>query len=87
MVVKPTGSCAWKISVPSSVLLELREHVCTKTKELSSILLLVEDVSIKLQQIQQVNYLASKKNYRYHIPRETKNMQFYITKVAILDLS
>ena len=32
-----------------------------QTKELSSILLLVEDISLKLQQMQQVNYFAYKK--------------------------
>ena len=32
-----------------------------QTKELSSILLLVEDISTKLQQMQQVNYFAYKK--------------------------
>ena len=68
-----------------------------KTRELSSILLLVEDISTKLLQMQQVNYFAYKKESlidivgegrgEWYIPREGKSLQVYITRAAILDLS
>ena len=41
-----------------------------KTRELSSILLLVEDISTKLQQMQQVNYFAYKKESLIEIAGE-----------------
>ena len=41
--------------------MELREHMFYQTKEISCILLLVEDISLKLKKMQQVNYFAYKK--------------------------